>query len=141
MLVLKANIHKDLGQGKLAVAHLQQADEAFAAAERKGLLRAPDYEDWVTSLYDMGTAYLASHELEPAKRCFLRILASPRLSMAGRIIAIKGVSEYHRARKEWHKMMECCEEVLMLLRDAVEALLASDALVATENEIYPIMAR
>jgi hypothetical protein len=58
-----------------------------------------------------------------------------------RIIAIKGVSEYHRARKEWHKIMECCEEVLMLLRDAVEALLASDALVATENEIYPIMAR
>lgn len=80
MLVLKGNIHNGLGQIPLAIAHYQQADGAFAAAEFKGLIKAFDFKDWRNSLCDMGFAYLASHQLEPAKRCFLRVLAWPRLS-------------------------------------------------------------
>lgn len=75
MLFLKANIQYTLGRIPLAIAHSQQAYEAYAAAGRKGLLKGFDHDDWRRSVVNMGKAYYASHQLEPAKQCSLRVLA------------------------------------------------------------------
>lgn len=66
---------------------------------------------------------MSSHQLEAAKRCFLRVLAWPTqytLSAVERMNALEGMALYCKERAEWAKMMEHCKESLTLLPEAKE---------------------
>jgi len=73
LLAVKGEVHRQLGQHKLAVATYQQADDAFTKAERIGSLTVTGNNNWMLMLNDLGTLYLSVHQLEFAKRCFLRM--------------------------------------------------------------------
>ena len=117
-LYVKARIHNQLGQHNLAVATFQRVDELFIAAERKGELHAFDHECLKEAVSRLGLVYLVTHQLEAAKRCFLRILAWPCLTAAERVRALEGMARYHKDRQEWVTMTEWCEEALLLVPEA-----------------------
>ena len=110
ILHIKARIHTNLGQHIPAVATLRQADEIFAAADRKGLVNAAGQTIWRQIVGNVGSIYLDSHQTEAAKRCYLRILNWPRVTKADRLGALQGMARYHKERKEWAKMVTCCQE-------------------------------
>lgn len=55
ILVVKGDIHRELGQYKMAKVTFRQAQEAIEAAERNGSLTADGYENWMLSLLQLGT--------------------------------------------------------------------------------------
>lgn len=71
ILIVKASIHKYLGQPTLAVATYVQVGEVFTAAERKGVPEAPG-AIWRDGVSQLSFVYLATHQLESAKRTLLR---------------------------------------------------------------------
>ena len=92
MLDVKARLQEDLGQPALAIATFRQAEEFFVAAERKGLVNAHGHEIRKTMLYSTAEAYLTAHQLEPAKRYYLRALAMPDLGVLGRKAVLLGMA-------------------------------------------------
>jgi len=96
----------------------RQLDEAYAAEERKGSLKAGDHRMWAQTVGNMGGIALASHQLESAESMFLRALAWPGVSAGDRVIALEGIAAYHKERKEWVNMVKCCEKALTLVPDA-----------------------
>lgn len=79
-LYMKAALHETMGHAlTLAMPTLQKADEVYAALEREGFITSVSGHIWVQLLGKLGIHYLDSNQLEAAKRCFLKILASPRL--------------------------------------------------------------
>ena len=71
LLAVKADVHNQLGQYRMAEATYLQADEAYAKAERNGVLTAIGHSEWMMSLVQLGSLYLTSQQLESAKRCYL----------------------------------------------------------------------
>lgn len=119
LLLIKANLQTRLGQHALALASLQEADHLFVAAEGKGLVNAEANGFWSHLVHRLGFAYLTLHQLEAAKRCFLRILDWPRrISAAVRLDALRGMACYFYERKEWIQMASHCEGALKLLPEA-----------------------
>lgn len=113
-------IHYDLGQRALAKANLQQADPLFVAAQGKGLVIAKDHRVWRQVVHKLGSLHLVSHDLEAAKHCFQRVLNWPRPWAADSMNALQDMARYHNERKEWDKMITCCEEALGLIPKAKE---------------------
>jgi len=73
---------------------------------------------WKWVIGHMGRTYLAMQQLEDAKQCFLRLLAWPGpVNSAGDRVEVLfiGMAAYHRMRKDWIKLRECCEEALVIL--------------------------
>ena len=64
------------------------------------------------------TVYLSVHQLESAKRCFFRVLAFPHQSAKDSVSALYGMARYHKERREWVELTECCKEALTLLPEA-----------------------
>jgi Tfp pilus assembly protein PilF len=98
---MKAHLYDKLGQHKSAVDNYQQADEAFAKADRIGSLTVVGHSNWMLTLNNLATAYLSVHQLEYAKRCCLRVLASPHVMARDRVLALHGMARYHQERSEW----------------------------------------
>ena len=58
------------------------------------------------------------HQLESAKRCFLRILSWPRLSPPVNCVdALRGMARYHKVRMDWVSVSKCSKEAITLLRE------------------------
>jgi len=112
MLDVKFRIYDDLGQPALEVATFLQAEEDFAAAERKGLVNAHGHDIWREMISNAAFAYFSAHQLETAKRYFLRALAMPELDAIGRVTVIQGMARYHKERKEWVEMTMCLQVYL-----------------------------
>lgn len=118
----KGSIHYDLGQRIAAEATLREADELFVAAERAGSVKARDHIYWRQVVHKLGSIYLCSHNLEAAKRCLLRVLGWPRPAASDTMNALQDMARYHYERKEWKKMIECCEKALLLVRKSERTL-------------------
>jgi tetratricopeptide (TPR) repeat protein len=122
ILGVKGDIQTKLGQYKAAEATFRQADEAFAMAERNGTLTGQGYESWMLSLIHLGNLYLNSQQLESAKRCFLRVLDLPHQRARDRGGALQGLALYHKERKDWPAVIECCKQAFLLFPEAEEEL-------------------
>jgi tetratricopeptide (TPR) repeat protein len=118
----KARVNTHLGQHILALAAYREADELFLAQHREGTVSADNQGIWKKVINDMGLTYLSMHQLEAAKRCFQRLLDWPGSPSAGDRVAtlIRDVASYHRMRKDWVRLGECCEEALVLCPKAEE---------------------
>ena len=68
----------------------------------------------------MGGVYLDIHQLEAAKRCFLRVLEWPGVTVVERMLILFGLARYHRELKDWGSLIECCKEALTLRRQVRE---------------------
>jgi len=115
ILDVKARIHDDSGQPALALATFRQAEEFFAAAERKGLVNAHGHDIWRKMISSAAFAYFSAHQLETAKRYFLRALAMPELGAIGGVNVMPCMARYHKERREWVEMTMCLQEALTLL--------------------------
>ena len=85
----------------MATAALRQTDELFAPVAARGELVPANQEYWRELTCREGSLYGAAHQLESAKRCFMRLLAWPGLSPKERMSALHGMALYHKERKEW----------------------------------------
>ena len=124
ILAVRGDTEKILGQYRVAEAMFRQADEAFAMAERNGTLTGQGYESWMLSLIHLGNLYLNSQQLESAKRCFLRLLDLPHQRARDRGGALQGLARYHKERKDWPAVIECCKQAFLLFSEAKEGLAA-----------------
>ena len=115
-LFVKARLHKHLGQHTLVLADLKRLDELLADADRKGAYH--DRYLWCSVVNNMGEIYLSTNQLEAAKRCFLKVLAWPRLSVEERLFALENMARHHKERKAWIQMVDCCEKALTLVPQA-----------------------
>jgi len=115
MLDVKIRIYDDLKQPALAIATFLQAEEFFAAAERKGLVNAHGHDIWRKMISSAAFAYFSAHQLETAKRYFLRALAMPELGAIGGVNVMPCMARYHKERREWVEMTMCLQEALTLL--------------------------
>ena len=102
------------------MATLCHAADVYLSAQRKGWLKAVDQFYWRQIFDAMGGIYLDTHQLEAAKRCFLRDLEWPGVSVVERMFALFGLARYHRERKDWGSLIECCNEALTLRRQVRE---------------------
>ena len=115
ILYTKGRIHLCLGQQVLALGVLQEAQELFKAAEREGVLKEGGNMTWREVVANMGAIYFSLHQLEPAKRCFLKVIAWPGVTAGSRVMALHCMAQCHKERKAWAELTECCEEALALL--------------------------
>jgi len=69
----KADLHGSIGEYNMAITLLRQTDELYLAAERNGSIDKLGHDLWASALASLGFHCLESHQLEAAKRCFLRI--------------------------------------------------------------------
>ena len=106
----------------MALAAYREVDEFFIAQHREGSVPADNQGIWKKVINDMGLTYLSMHQLEAAKRCFQNLLVWPGGQMAGDRVAalIGGMASYHRMRKDWVNLRECCEEALVLFPQVEE---------------------
>ena len=65
----------------------------------------------------MATNYFDSRQLEAAKQCYLRQLSWPGVP-GEHVNGLFGMARYHKARKEWAKVTEYCQEGLALIPEA-----------------------
>lgn len=98
---------------------LQEADEVYLAAERKGLVKAADQFFWRQVVGNMGLNYFASRQLEAAKRCLLYI------------------ARYHKERREWVEMTNCSGEALALCPEFIES---NEIVQERESELLILLA-
>ena len=96
---------------------------------------------WKQAVINMGGVTLASHQLESAKSYYRRVLAWPGLGASARLTALEGMACYHKERKEWVEMTECCEKALALLPDAKKNRVdeADGAEMAKRDIVLPLL--
>jgi len=95
-------MHCEMRQQNFALAIYLQTEDLFGAAERKGLLNAAEQRLYPDVVAQLGYLHMDAHQLESAKRCFLRILSWPRLSPPlNRMDALRGTARYRKVRKDW----------------------------------------
>jgi tetratricopeptide (TPR) repeat protein len=101
-LTYKADIHEQMGNAlTLALPALRQVDELYVALERDGLITRERAHHWEDQLVRLGDHYLEAAQLEAAKRCFLKLLSSPRWSRPYfQQEALRGMARYHRERED-----------------------------------------
>lgn len=98
----KTKIQSALGQHKMAQATMRLVDEVFLAMAGKRVLKEVEHAEWRECIVDEGQHLLDSHQLEAAKRCFLRVLAWPYPPSAfDRVNILGGMAYYHQERKDW----------------------------------------
>jgi hypothetical protein len=116
ILYWKAKIYFTLGQRTLMVTTLRQADALFGAAERIGRVKEAEYDLWRDVIAEEGFIHTVSHQLEPAKCCFQRILNWPcLLDPLSCMDGLFGMAQYHQARKEWVNVIQYSQRGLSLL--------------------------
>lgn len=94
-------------------------DELYVMGDSKDLIKAADYTKWRDSVQQVGDVLLNSHQLEEARRCYMRLLDWPRkLSAFASVNALHGMARYHKVRKEWVKVIEYSKEALRFIPDA-----------------------
>ena len=109
VVYIKSMIHSNLGHHTLALAAYREADELLIAADREGSMSV-DRRRWMIIPGCMDDLYLASHQLDSAKQCFLRRLTWTRQSPGDRVEGLHCMGRYHQMRKEWDNMTEYCEQ-------------------------------
>lgn len=114
-LSTKGKISNQLVYHSLAMSTFQLADDVYSIAFHKGLLRECDLGGCQIVVSEIGILYLNANQLESAKRFFLRALSFPDLGAEGRRYVLHGMARYHNERKEWDKVVECCEKALSLV--------------------------
>jgi len=99
------------------VATYRQAEEHFAAADRKGLLKPAGHVHWRDANIDVAFVYIATHQLEAANRCLVRVLSWPSLLSLDRLTALLGMAAYHKARQKWVNMTEDLKATFPLIQE------------------------
>ena len=86
------------------------------------MLTERDITRWENVVSELGLLYLNSSQLETAKRYLLRALAWPGLTGCNRRFSLLGMAPYYNERKEWDKVVQCCEEALTTIPDPDELM-------------------